>query len=217
MTDKTDALRLAELLCARLCHDLAGPIGTLIGALEVVREQQPGSEEAALAEEAAGEVAQRLKLLRAAWSETSEELDRAGLASLAGGLLTARKLDLVLEGLDHGIVFPPDAARIVRNLLLLGIESTPGGGTMILSSAGRGSIVFAIEGPRAAWPVGLASWLADDEIAWKALLSGIRTVQGPLTALLARDTGFRLSIMMPAGAGDEGDACPPLLLHLGQG
>jgi histidine phosphotransferase ChpT len=217
VTEKTDALRLAELLCARLCHDLAGPIGTLVGALELVREQQPDSEEAALAEEAAGEVAQRLKLLRAAWSETSEELDRPRLASLAGGLLRARKLNLVLEGLDQDIVFPPNVARIVRNLLLLGIESTPGGGTMVLSSAGRGSIVLAIEGPRSGWPVGLAGWLADDEIAWKALLAGTRTVQGPLTALLARDAGFRLSIMMPAGPGDEADPCPPLLLHLGQG
>lgn len=83
MIEKSDALRLAELLCARLCHDLAGPIGTLVGALDLVREQHPDSEEAALAEEAAGDIAQRLKMLRAAWSQTTEQLDRPRLASLA--------------------------------------------------------------------------------------------------------------------------------------
>lgn len=216
MIEKPDALRLAELLCARLCHDLAGPIGTLVGALELVREQQPDSEEAALAEEAAGDIVQRLKMLRAAWSETTEELDQPRLAALATGLLTTRKLRLVIGGLDRHVVFPPDAARIVLNLLLLGIESTPGGGTMTLSSAGRGNILLAIEGPRAGWPAGLAGWLSDDKVAWEALLSGARTVQGPLTALLARGYGFRLSIMMPAGAGDEAGACPPLLLDLEQ-
>ena len=216
MIEKPDALRLAELLCARLCHDLAGPIGTLVGALELVREQQPDSEEAALAEEAADDMVQRLKLLRAAWGDATEELDRPRLASLAAGLSMARKLRLVLEGLDQDVVFRPEAARIVLNLLLLGIESTPGGGTMILSSAGRGSILLSIEGPRAGWPAGLADWLTDDETAWGALLSGARTVQGPLTALLARNSGFRLSIMMPAGAAEATDACPPLLLDLGQ-
>ena len=35
MTDKNASLHLAELLCARLCHDLSGPLGALIGVLEV--------------------------------------------------------------------------------------------------------------------------------------------------------------------------------------
>jgi histidine phosphotransferase ChpT len=214
--DKGDALRLAELLCARICHDLAGPIGTLVGTLEYVREQQPDSEEAALADEAVNDVAQRLKLLRAAWSRTAEELDVPRLTSLAANLSAARKLRLVLDGLDQNIVFPPDAARMVLNLFLLGIESMPGGGTMILSSVARGSILIAIEGPRAGWPVGLAGWLADDESAWNALLSGARNVQGPLTAVLARDYGFQLTMMMPAGACDHAVVCPPLLLDLGQ-
>ena len=41
MTGMSDSLRLAELLCARLCHDLSGPLGALIGILEIAREEQP--------------------------------------------------------------------------------------------------------------------------------------------------------------------------------
>lgn len=216
MTEKSDAFRLAELLCAHICHDLAGPIGALVGALEFVREQQPDSEEAGLAEEAANDIAQRLKFLRAAWSRTAEDLDVAKLTSFAAGLMAARRLQVVLSGLDHGLVFAPPAARIVLNLMLLGGESMPGGGTMTLSSTGRRGIMMAIDGPRAGWPSGLARWLTDERSAWEALLSGARHVQGPLTALLARELGFRLSMMMPAGAGAEQVGCPPLLLDLGR-
>jgi histidine phosphotransferase ChpT len=212
--EKSDAFRLAELLCAHICHDLAGPVGALVGALEFVREQQPDSEEAGLAEEAANDIAQRLKLMRAAWSRTSEDLDVPRLASLAAGLTATRKLQIVLGGLDHDLVFQPRAARIVLNLLLLGAESMPGGGTMTLSSTPRGGILVAIEGSRAGWPSGLATWLADEGSAWDALISGARHVQGPLTALLARQQGLRLSIMMPAGAGADANGCPPLLLDL---
>lgn len=215
MIEKSDAFRLAELLCAHVCHELAGPIGALVGALEFVREQQPDSEEAGLAEEAANDVAQRLKLLRAAWSRTTEELDVPGLASFAAGLMATRKLQVVLGGLDHSLVFPPNAARVVLNLLLLGAESMPGGGTMTLSSTARGGILVAIKGRRACWPSGLASWLTDEASAWDALVSGTRHVQGALTALLAREHGLRLSMMMPAGAGADADGCPPLLLDLG--
>ena len=31
-------LHLAELLAVRLCHDLSGPLGTLMGALELLAE-----------------------------------------------------------------------------------------------------------------------------------------------------------------------------------
>ncbi|HLJ05815.1 MAG TPA: histidine phosphotransferase family protein [Acetobacteraceae bacterium] len=215
MIEKSDAFRLAELLCAHVCHDLAGPIGTLVGALEFVREQQPDSEEAGLAEEAANDIAQRLKLLRAAWGRTSEDLDVPRLTTFAAGLMATRKLQVILSGLDRSLVFPPHPARIVLNLLLLGAESIPGGGTITLSSTARGGILVAIDGPRAGWPSGLATWLMDEGSAWDALVSGARHVQGPLTALLARDHGLRLSMMMPIGAGAEADGCPPLLLDLG--
>ena len=36
MADHAGALRIAELMAARLCHDLAGPIGTVNQALELI-------------------------------------------------------------------------------------------------------------------------------------------------------------------------------------
>ena len=71
----SESLDLAELLCARLCHDLSGLLGSLLGVLEIAREEQGGSETLGLAETTAAELATRLKLLRAAWTETGEALD----------------------------------------------------------------------------------------------------------------------------------------------
>jgi histidine phosphotransferase ChpT len=214
---KSDSLRLAELICARLCHDLAGPIGALLGLLEVVREQQPDGEEAAFAEETAFEAAQRLKLLRAAWSQDADSLDMRQLLAMTTHLAGSRKIRLDVDGLAPDTVFPPDAARMILNLVLLAAQSMPGGGDIALSAVGRGNVLLTISGPRAAWPVGFATWLVDETAAWEAAVSDIRNLQAALTALLARDHGFRVSMFMPAGAGDDMEGAPPLLVQFGTG
>ena len=88
------SLLLAELLCSRLCHDLSGLVGSLIGVLEIAREEQAASETLAVAEETAVELTQRLKLLRAAWGQDSEPLDLFQLQAFADGLSSSRRLRL---------------------------------------------------------------------------------------------------------------------------
>lgn len=214
MTGMSDALRLAELVCARLCHDLSSPLGALVGVLEAARDDQPDSEAVALAEEAAIDLAERLKLLRAAWGPNVDEVDVVRLRTFAACLSTSRRVRLDLTGLDADAVFQPAVARLTLNLVLLAAESLPGGGIISLAGSPAHRVVVTISGPRAAWPAGLASWLNDDAAAWEALLASPRGLQAPLTALLARGLGLRLSILMPAGVMTEQDPAPPLLLSL---
>ena len=47
-----------------------------------------------------------------------------------------------------------------------------------------------------------------------AMMANARGLQAPLATLLARDHGFRLSMLMPAGAVSEAEFVPPLLLSL---
>jgi histidine phosphotransferase ChpT len=213
MTGPNEALQLAELLCSRLCHDLSGPLGALIGVLEIARDEQPDSETLALAEDTAVELAQRLKLLRAAWGLESEEMSVARLRGFADSLSSSRRVRLDLAGLDPETVFPAREAKLVLNLVLLAAEGLPGGGTIALSGLPEDTVVATIAGPRAGWPTGLASWLSDEGAAREALLADPRRLQAPLTVLLARGLGARLSMLMHAGAG-AGDAAPPLLLSL---
>jgi histidine phosphotransferase ChpT len=214
MTSMNESLRLAELLCARLCHDLSGPLGALIGVLEIARDEQPDSETLALAEDTAVELGQRLKLLRAAWGQDGDEMDVPRLRGFADCLSSSRRVRLDLAGLAQDAVFPAPAARVILNLVLLAAESLPGGGIVALSGSAAGGVLVTISGPRAGWPAGFAATLHDEAATWQAILADPRRLQGPLTALLARGLGLRLSMLMPAAAMGEAEISPPLLLSL---
>ena len=56
-------LTLAQDLCARLCHDLVGPLGTMANAVEMVGDDPDAAE---LAREAAASLRAKLQLWRAA-------------------------------------------------------------------------------------------------------------------------------------------------------
>ena len=91
MSEPGDPLRLAELLCARMSHDLGGTIGTLAGALELTDDPAVAAEALALANQAAAELRQRLELQRASLGPDGAPLDLAALRDLAQGLPHARR------------------------------------------------------------------------------------------------------------------------------
>jgi histidine phosphotransferase ChpT len=205
-----DPLRVAECVCARLCHDIAGAVGALMGSLELAREDAAMAEEAvALASVTGQALAARLRLIRAAWVGDGTPLDLAELARLAQGL-AERRVRLDLSALAPATVFAPPVGRVILNLVLLGAEALPGGGTVWLEMAGP-DLVIGIAGPRAQWPAGLAAALAGE-----AAIDGPRGLQAPLTVLLARAAGLHVSLLMPAATvGMVGT--PHLLLALPAG
>lgn len=202
MAVETNALRLAEIVAARLCHDLSGPIGSLNQALELAAADLPAESEAfALARQAAADLARRLRWRRAAWGSDGPSLDVAGLRAIA----TEPRTKLDLSGVSASAFFARPMARALMNLLLLANEGLPRGGRVALSGSGA-DVFVAIDGPNAAWPPGLALCLADENAAMAAMTDP-RTLQMPLTVLLIRDLGLRLSILLGAGPG-----VPPLRL-----
>ena len=209
-------LHLAELLAVRLCHDLSGPLGTLMGALELLSEDPETAAEAVpLAGDMSAMLGKRLRLLRAAWGKSAPELDVASLHGLLEGLPAIHRLRFDFSGLDAAVSFAPAGSRVVLNVLLLAAECLPGGGVVALAGNARREVIATISGARAAWPTGLAAVLADPDRAWDMLsrtegLDASRLMQGPLTALVAQAAGCRLAMLMAPGA----EAAPPLLLSL---
>ena len=203
-----EALRLAELLCSRLCHDLSGPLGTLVGMIEIAREEQAESETLSLADATATHLVNRLRLLRAAWGQQSEELDLKRLRSYATALSDSRRLTVDLDAVQPDAAIPLDAGRLILNALLLAAESLPSGGSIALAGTPTDSLVVTINGPNAGWPDGFAGYLGDEATAAAALTSA-RRIQAPLTVLIARGLGFRLSLLLPVAASVQP---PPLLL-----
>jgi len=204
-----DGLRLAELLAARLGHEVSGPAGTLAGAVEIARTEPDSAAEALdIAAQAATGLATRLRLLRAAWAGGAEALDVAALRALCAGL--PRHVWVDLDGLPADQGFPAASAQVLLNVLLLAAESLPKGGVVLLGEAGPDTTLVVPRGQNAAWPPGFAAWMADPAPAWRAIASaGPRRLQGPLTALLAHAAGTRMSFALAADA----EAAPPLLLR----
>ena len=206
MARMNDCLRIAELTCARLCHDLSGLLGTVSGALELATDGVDDlSEELSLAVDAAKELTLRLRLYRAAWSAGTEDLSLSKLRALAEGLPKARSVAIETDALTPDFVLPAATGRLVLNLLLLAGDSLPRGGRVLLAGS-AGDLFIRILGPNAAWPSGFAACIADAEAAIDALTTA-RAVQMPLAALIAHAHGPRLSMLIgPAAAG-----APPAL------
>jgi histidine phosphotransferase ChpT len=208
-----DHITLTELVCARLCHDLSGLLGSLLGTLELVAEETAPSEALSAATDTATALTLRLRLLRAAWAGQPEPLDLIQLAALAK-VLAARRVGLDVSGLPAETVFPAAVGRLVLNLLLLASESLPRGGVLRLDG-GASDVIARLHGPLAAWPAGLIGMLADATTAQQSL-GDPRTLQAPLTALLARHHGLCLTVLLPTGPtpGDPNAGAPPLRLTI---
>jgi histidine phosphotransferase ChpT len=209
-----DSLRLAELLAIRLCHDLSGPLGTLMGALELVAgDPESPAEALPLAGEVSAALGRRLRLLRAAWGGATASISVAEFAKLTEGV-QVRRGQVDLEGLDPAARFSPCAARVALNVVLLAAEGLPGGGTAAFSGNPAADVVVTLAGPRAAWPSGFIACLGDESLAWQALQTrddaqASRGIQAVLTVLIARASGIRLSLLLSPTS----DTAPPLLMN----
>ena len=197
-----DALHLADALCARVCHDLSGPLGTLTGVLDLAADDPAYLPEAMpLASETATALTQRLRLLRTAWGGPCGSVTAAELVELAAGLPSRVQVDV--SQLAPG-PFGEATSRMLVNLMLLGAEALPRGGVVRLM--GEADIVVVVDGPAAAWPDTLLAAIADP---LDVPLDDPRTVCLPLVAMMARAAGLRLSLLLPPGAAA---GVPPILL-----
>jgi histidine phosphotransferase ChpT len=133
-------LKVAQLLCSRMCHDLVGPVGAVNAGLELLTEASVGSIEALdLALDSGAQVTRRLEFYRMAFgfggAEGVMRLDRSH--DLAAGLLAGGGVALDWD------TAPPWAerdvasasARLVLNLVLLGVEALPRGGSLTVRFA----------------------------------------------------------------------------------
>jgi histidine phosphotransferase ChpT len=202
MAQLGETIRLVELICARLCHDLGGLIGTVGNALEMVADSaSPDDEVLAFASSATNALTQRLRLMRTAWGPEPEAIKLAVLARLVAPTLTARRIGLDTRAVAPNAVFSPPVGQVVLNLIVLASDCLPKGGTIVLMGEPN-DLLVRINGPGAEWPPGFADCMRD-EVAALAALTGARSVQMPLTALFAFSRKLRLSPVLNPASGIE--------------
>jgi len=127
---------------------------------------------------------------------------------------SARAILLDISNLSTEPEFSPAAGQMILNLLLLGADALPSGGTIILSGAANREVLLRVAGPNAAWPPTLARYLLDPNSCWNDLDEASK-LQAALTALLAAESGYRLSLLLPMTTSTDTPA--PILLSLGAG
>ena len=147
MAQLGDTIRLVELVCARLCHDLGGLIGTIGNALEMVAEDTDGDNEVvAFAASAASALTQRLRLMRTAWGPETDPMALPALVELVTPALAARRIGLDSRALPPDCVFSPKVGRVVLNLIVLACDCLPRGGTIVLMGE-PADLLIRLDGP----------------------------------------------------------------------
>ena len=153
-------LRALELACSKLCHDVISPIGAVNNGLELLEEEQ----DAALREEAAG-LAQRsakrasilLQVYRSAFGNAGNQqtFGPREAVALAQEFLQSSKAQLNAGDLPEASSVPPGYGKLTLNLIIMGADALPRGGTIKLQvrspQLGTGSIELDCAGQQIAW------------------------------------------------------------------
>jgi histidine phosphotransferase ChpT len=193
MGDTLD-LKIAELLAARLCHELVSPIGAVANGLEILEDEPNFAADAgALIALSARQASRRLQFYRLAYGATTpleEALTRKSVAEF----FAEGKVDFTWRF----TALPPAWGKLACNLVLVAAEALPRGGKVALEPAAGG--LFAVtaqgEGAKLGEPV-LA--LLGGPIRHELLTP--RTIQAAFTALLAARDGMTIGVQ-PRAAND---------------
>ena len=184
--------RLAELLCSRLCHDLAGAVGAVSAGAELLAEEGPASPMAAeavsLLADSAASMTARLKFLRLALGASSSsspaEARPLTLAYLEKGYPTGEwRLDWPV---DQPPPASPDHAKLLLNLICLAQDCLPRGGVIAVRPQEASPV--AARGATLAQGESLQGLTAVDLAAL-----GPRAGQGAYAAFLARRVGGQVA------------------------
>lgn len=130
-------LELASLLCTRLCHDLAGPVGAVTAGVELLGDETDPAfigETVALLRHSADASSHRLKFLRAAFGVAGRTGGTGSTRSLVEAYVQAVGGDVALEWRQDvsGVTGHPEAIRLLLNLCLAGLESLSNQGTLVV-------------------------------------------------------------------------------------
>lgn len=195
-----DELRLASLLCARLCHDLVGPVGAINNGLELLAEQGPGPADdiVELLVGSGGEATRRLQYYRAAYAagggvRSLDATRRIAQTMFAGGKVA---LDWP-ENSASDLAEHAELSRLVLNMILCATEMLPRGGDVALRFSTDFGGVPRVTAAGPAIKITDAARLslaasADDEVI------GPRTIVFYLAARLAASLGGVVELTTPA-------------------
>lgn len=193
-----DDLKLAALMCSKVCHDLISPVGALSNGVEVLAEDDdPEMREHALVllENSAAQAAAKLKFARLAY----------GVSGVKGSQIDLREAEVAVMELHGGgkinivwdapaVPVNKDALKVLLNLTTMACDTIPRGGDLevvVKLSDEKGVATLKAIGPKARLAdetrAGLDGLVAIDDL-------DARTILPHISGLLARDFGQGIDI-----------------------
>jgi histidine phosphotransferase ChpT len=210
MTTTLD-VKVAELLCSRLCHELVSPVGAINNGVELMEElgDDMADQAMSLVAESGRTAAARLRCYRLAYGAAGGQ-DTVGLGEarqIAADYLAGTKLALDWPlAAGAPALLPPGTVKLLLNLVILAGDALTYGGTIgvAINAAARPAAVMVSAQGRSA-RLGAEE---DTALAGAAAAGDLtpRTVHAYVTGLFARHYGMALI------CDDAGDGC--LVLHL---
>ncbi len=197
-----DDLKLAELLCSRLCHDLVSPVGAVNNGIELMEEFGGESDEAkALIASSGKQASRRLQFYRVAFGQAGTQLAQpiADVRELLDGIFEGGKLKVQWDPASTAAPALAGWGKLLCNLVSLASESLPRGGTL--------GITVAAEADKARLSVAASGQgcRLNDEVRLGldpgAKVEGLspRAVQPYFTRRLTERMGGKLEISGPDG------------------
>ncbi len=196
-------LELAQMMSSKLCHDLITPVGAINNGLELLAEPSAGSmsEMMDLVADSAQTSSQRLSLFRFAFGTgaTFHIHALSDLEPLMNQCMDRKRFSLHWHVSPNALAGDPMAktwGKVVVNVLMMGMESLPYGGQMVIECAGPNGpetkIQIMMRAQRVCWKDEYSQILAN------GLGDGVqlnpRNVQPFFTRRLAQTIGVSLRV-----------------------
>lgn len=130
-------LKVAQLLCSRLCHDLISPAGAINAGLELVAENPGGdtAEAMTLASESARQLTAKLSFFRVAFGSAAQSMTLDQLIDLGRGFVGQGTVRIDAPGTVGTSTVPAAGVRLALALIMLGAGALPRGGVLDLQVA----------------------------------------------------------------------------------
>lgn len=153
-------LRALELACSKLCHDVISPIGAVNNGLELLEEEQDAAlkeEAASLAQRSAKRASILLQVYRSAFGNAGNQqtFGPKEAVALAQEFLVNSKSKLTAADLPDSLSLPAGYGKLALNMIILGADALPRGGTIQFQvrspQLGQGAIEVDCAGQQIAW------------------------------------------------------------------
>ncbi|MGE5268933.1 MAG: histidine phosphotransferase family protein [Thiohalocapsa sp.] len=195
-------LRVVELLSARLCHDLIGPVSAIGNGVELLADEEPefARDALALVGDSARKASRSLQFYRFAYGFSGGSLGGPPPHQLAAELCEGSAVTC-----DYGAevrALPLEQQKLACLLLALAGEALPRGGRLIVGAAAEGMQVEAIgEGPGPSAQIRDALALATPVATLTSRTVGayfaglLAAALGSRVVLTDEPSGFRLTVV----------------------